>query len=99
MEERIDHMKYMDDMEQIPSDIMDKVIKEMNEYDPSKYTAVDVRQALSHEKCTVEDFKALLSPAAEDFLEEIAIRAKEETRKHFGNSVYRSEERRVGKEC
>ena len=88
MEERIDHMKYMDDMEQIPSDIMDKVIKEMNEYDPSKYTAVDVRQALSHEKCTVEDFKALLSPAAEDFLEEIAIRAKEETRKHFGNSVY-----------
>ena len=29
MEQRIDHMKYMDDMEQIPSDIMDKVIKEM----------------------------------------------------------------------
>lgn len=88
MEQRIDHMKYMDDMEQIPSDIMDKVIKEMNEYDPNAYTAVDVRQALLHDKCSIDDFKALLSPAAEYFIEEIAKKAQKETRKHFGNSVY-----------
>ena len=41
-----------------------------------------------HETCSTEDFKALLSPAAEPFLEEIARRAQAETRKHFGNSVY-----------
>ena len=35
MEERIDHMKYLPDMEQIDSDIPDRVIAEMNGYDPS----------------------------------------------------------------
>ena len=35
-----------------------------------------------------EDFKALLSPAAMPFLEEMAQRAKAETSKHFGNTVY-----------
>ena len=44
--------------------------------------------ALQHEFCTVEDFKALLSPAAEPFLEQMAQRARSETRKHFGNTVY-----------
>ena len=33
-------------------------------------------------------FKALLSPAAEPFLEEMAQRARLETSKHFGNTVY-----------
>ncbi len=43
---------------------------------------------MAHEKCTPEDFQALLSPAALPFLEEIAQAAQKETRKHFGNSVY-----------
>ena len=46
------------------------------------------RQALSHETCSAEDFKALLSPAALPHLEEMAARAKMETGKHFGNTVY-----------
>ena len=41
-----------------------------------------------HETCSVEDFKALLSPAALPHLEEMAARAKLETSKHFGNTVY-----------
>ena len=81
-------MKYLPDMEVLEnSDIMDKVISAKNNYDYDKYTAVDVRNALSHDTITVEDFKALLSPAALDFIEEIAQRAQKETRKHFGNSI------------
>ena len=87
MEERIDHMKYLPDMEQIDSDIPDRVIAEMNGYDPSIYTENDVRRALEHDEKTVDDFKALLSPAALPLLEEIAEAARVETKKHFGNSV------------
>ena len=85
---RIDHMKYLPDMEVLDSDVMDQVIAEMDSYDYDKYTAADVRTALSHEYRSVEDFKALLSPAALPFMEEIAQAAQIETRKHFGNSVY-----------
>lgn len=84
---RIDHMKYLPDMEVLDSDIMDRVVAEMDDYDYDKYTAADVRAALSHEYRTLEDFKALLSPAAQPFIEEIAQAAQLETRKHFGNSV------------
>lgn len=84
---RIDHMKYLPDMEVLDSDIMDRVVAEMDAYDYDKYTAADVRAALSHEYRTLEDFKALLSPAAQPFIEEIAQAAQLETRKHFGNSV------------
>ena len=87
MEERLDHMKYLPDMEQIDSDIPDRVIAEMNGYDPSIYTENDVRRALEHDEKTVYDFKALLSPAALPLLEEIAEAARVETKKHFGNSV------------
>ena len=80
-------MKYLPDMEVLDSDIMDRVVAEMDAYDYDKYTAADVRAALSHEYRTLEDFKALLSPAAQPFIEEIAQAAQLETRKHFGNSV------------
>lgn len=85
---RKDHMAYMPGMERIQSDVMEKVISQMNAYDSSQYTARDVQAALEHETCSVEDFKALLSPAAEPFLERMAKRAQLETGKHFGNTVY-----------
>ena len=85
---RIDHMKYLPDMEVLDSDIMDRVVGMMNEYDYSIYTEKDVRRALLHEHRTPEDLKALLSPAALPLLEEIAQAARIETKKHFGNSVY-----------
>ena len=87
IDENTDHMKYTDDMEAIDSDIMDRVIAEMNSYDADIYTAEDVKEALAAETCSVDNFKALLSPAALPFLEEIAQKAQKETRKHFGNSV------------
>lgn len=85
---RSDHMEYMEGMEQINSDIMKKVLSEMDSYDYSEYTAKDVKTALEHETCTIEDLKALLSPAAKPFLEQMAERARLETSRHFGNTVY-----------
>jgi 2-iminoacetate synthase len=85
---RKNHMEYLPDMDRIDSDIREKVMTQMQEYDYSKYTAKDVLAALEHESCSIEDFKALLSPAAEPFLEKMAQRARIETGKHFGNTVY-----------
>jgi len=85
---RKNHMEYLPGMEIIESDVCRQVMEQMDSYDYSRYTARDVRAALDHETCSVEDFKALLSPAAEPFLEEMARRARMETSKHFGNTVY-----------
>ncbi|MBR6419698.1 MAG: 2-iminoacetate synthase ThiH [Oscillospiraceae bacterium] len=85
---RTDPMAYMEGQEQIRSDICGKVMSQVESYDPSKYTAQDVRRAMQKETLSPEDLKALLSPAAEPFLEQMAERARIETRKHFGNTVY-----------
>lgn len=85
---RTDHMQYMEGMEAIKSDVRSEVMAHFDSYDYTRYTAADVRAALERESCTVEDFKALLSPAAEPFLEEMARRARLETSRHFGNTVY-----------
>ena len=85
---RTNHMEYMAGMEVIESDVCANVMAQMNSYDYSKYTAADVKAALEHDVCTIEDFKALLSPAAKPFLEQMAQRARLETSKHFGNTVY-----------
>lgn len=80
-------MEYMDGMEVIDSTMLDDVISAMNNYDYEKYTPRDVKNALSKDTLAPEDFAALLSPAALPYLEEMAQRARIETRKHFGNSV------------
>ncbi|MGN0586273.1 MAG: 2-iminoacetate synthase ThiH [Oscillospiraceae bacterium] len=85
---RTNHMEFMPGMEQISSDIRDKVMSSVNGYDYTKYTARDVKAALEHESCSADDFMALLSPAAEPFLEQMAQKARLESRKHFGNTVY-----------
>ena len=85
---RTDIMEYLPGMEVIHSDIRDKVLEAFESYDASKYTARDVQFALQHDTCSIEDFKALLSPAAAPFLEQMAAKAKIETGRHFGNNVY-----------
>lgn len=96
MEERKDikkvpanHMEYLPDMEILEdSDLMERVLKATEEYHPERFTEEDVRAALGKDTLSPYDFGALLSPAAQPFLEEMAQRAQLETRKHFGNSVY-----------
>ncbi len=85
---RKNHMEYLPGMEKIESDICEKVLSHMTAYDAEFYTEKEVWAALEHETCSIEDFKALLSPAAAPFLEEMARKAQMETRKHFGNTVY-----------
>ncbi len=88
-EGRTDHMAYLPDMEILEeSTILEEVIARMEAYDYDSYTAEDVMRALRADSRTPEDFAALLSPAAAPFLEEMAQRARLETRKHFGNSIY-----------
>ncbi|GAB6401188.1 2-iminoacetate synthase ThiH [Pseudocoprococcus immobilis] len=85
---RTDHMAYMEGMDQISTDIRDKVMSQVESYNEKVYTAADVQAALAHDVCSIEDFKALLSPAAQPFLEQMAEKAAVERRNHFGNSVY-----------
>ncbi len=84
---KYNHMEYMEGMEAIDSDIMDRVLAEMNAYDYNSYTPLDVERALNAPAINTEEFKALLSPAALPYLEQMAQRAKAETAKHFGTSV------------
>ncbi|MBR6372953.1 MAG: 2-iminoacetate synthase ThiH [Victivallales bacterium] len=85
---RKDIMEYLPGMEIIQSDTRQKVMERVAAYEPSQFTTRDVMRALEHEHCTIEDFQALLSPAAEPLLEQMATRARRETVRHFGNTVY-----------
>lgn len=83
------HMEYLPGMEVLEkSDLMDRVLKAAAEYRAESYTSEDVRAALGKETLSPYDFGALLSPAAQPLIEEMAQRAQQETRKHFGNSIY-----------
>ena len=85
---RTNHMEYLPGMEVIDSDVKDLVLKAVSEYDYNSYTVRDVELALSKDNCSVEDFKALLSPAAAPYLEQMARKAEKITAEHFGNTVY-----------
>ncbi len=77
---------YLPWMQRIDPEIGDAVLEAAEAFDPSVYTEDDVRRAIRSEP-SAEGFAALLSPAAEPMIEEIAVRAKQVTRDHFGNSV------------
>ena len=86
---KTDHMTYLKDMEVLSdSTIMEQVLEAMKHYDYNIYTAEDVKRALEKPNKGPQELKALLSPAAEPFLEEMAQKAQSETLKHFGNSIY-----------
>jgi len=60
-----------------------------NEISMSIYskTVQDVEMALCKQKRDLEDFKALISPAADDYLEQMAQLSYSSTRKRFGNTM------------
>jgi len=84
---RTDPMVYQPGMETITSDILDKVLKNVDNYDYSKVSAREVEEALKKDHLSIGDYGALLSPAATPYLEEMAKKAIIETRRHFGNSI------------
>lgn len=82
-----DHMEYMDGMDKTDHQIMSRVLEMTNKYDPSVFTSEDVRNVMFQENIGINGLKVLLSPAAQPYLEDMAFRAKQETAKHFGNTV------------
>ena len=88
VENKIDHLTYLPDMEQIDPSVRLQVEEAFTAYDPASFTEADVRAALEADTLTPHDFGALLSPAAEPFLEEMAQRARSEKRRFFGDNVY-----------
>ncbi|MCI5056639.1 MAG: 2-iminoacetate synthase ThiH [Flavobacteriales bacterium] len=50
-------------------------------------THQDVEFALSKHKLSLEDFKALVSPAAEPYLEQLAFRSQRLTQERFGKTI------------
>ena len=87
VKEFTDTEEYHEHMEQIESDILLNLQKYREKFDPWNYKEKDVLFALEKERLNIEDLGALLSPAAEPMIEMMASRAKEETRRFFGNSV------------
>lgn len=85
---RTNHMEYMPGMEKIDSDICKNVMAYADSYDYENYTGKDVERAIQQEIIGINELKILLSPAAEPYIEQMAERARIETRKHFGNTVY-----------
>ncbi|WP_163832857.1 2-iminoacetate synthase ThiH [Spartinivicinus ruber] len=50
-------------------------------------TTADVERALSRQRLALDDFQALISPAAEPYLEQMAQRSIQLTRQRFGNTM------------
>lgn len=67
--------------------IMDEVLSLYDKYDFNAFTDKDVKNALSKDRIDYYDYAALLSPAALPFLEEMAVKARQCTRRQFGNTI------------
>jgi 2-iminoacetate synthase len=62
-------------------------------------TTAEVAHALAKEKLDLEDFKALISPAAKPFLEEMAQKSSSLTKKRFGNTIQMYAPMYLSNEC
>jgi len=62
-------------------------------------TENDVLRALSNTKRDLEDFKALISPAAKPYLEEMAQLSRQLTKKRFGNTIQMYSPMYLSNEC
>ena len=78
----------------------------INQYDPQQLlaeinqkSAQDVERALAVERLTLEDFKALLSPVAENYLEAMAAKAHRITQQRFGKTILLYAPLYISNEC
>lgn len=82
-----DYMQHLPHMQEIKSEILNKVLTQVQSYDESQFSAKDVKNALNQTHLSIEHLKALLSSAAEDFIEELAFKSAKVKQKYFGNSI------------
>ena len=78
----------------------------INQYDPDQLladikakTSADVQRALAVERVGIEEFKALLSPAAELHLEALANKAHRITQQRFGKTILLYAPLYISNEC
>lgn len=81
-------MTYHPSMEKIDSDILRQVMAITAGYHYDNFTEADVWKAITTSNRSVNDFAALLSPAALSMLEAIAQAARAEKSRYFGNSIH-----------
>ena len=62
-------------------------------------TSEDVQYALAKDKRDLEDFKALISPAAKPYLEQLAQMSRMLTKKRFGNTIQMYAPMYLSNEC
>ncbi len=62
-------------------------------------TSKDVERAIISDHCSLEDFKAMISPAAEPYLEQMAYRSQQLTLKRFGKTIQMYIPLYVSNEC
>lgn len=84
---RRDCMTYLPFMEQLDSDMLECVLEQVARYDEKSFSADDVKRALQATSLQIEHLQALLSPAAEEFIEELAIKSASIKRKYFGSNI------------
>ena len=72
-------MSFLDEFKKYdPEEVLDRILSR---------TARDVEMALQAERPGIEDFQALISPAAESYLEPMAERSHKSTLQRFGNNI------------
>lgn len=69
------------------SEVLEKISWEQTTETIYAKTDTDVRRALAKQHCTVEDFMALISPAAESYLEVMARLSRHYTEERFGKTI------------
>lgn len=84
---RRDCMTYLPFMEQLDSNMLECVLEQVARYDERSFSADDVKRALQATSLKIEHLQALLSPAAEEFIEELAIKSASIKRKYFGSNI------------
>lgn len=79
---------YLEGQSRLDNVILNKILKERESADFSKFKPSDVISALKKDYKDLKDFKALLSPAASPFLEDMMWAAKEAKERYFGKNIY-----------
>lgn len=69
------------------SEVLEKISWEQTTEAIYAKTDTDVRRALAKQHCSVEDFMALISPAAEPYLEVMARLSRHYTEERFGKTI------------
>ena len=78
---------YLPDMDQISEEIPEKIEASYKEQEGRTITPSDVRAVLQKDRITPDDYYVLLSDAAEDFIDEMAVKARMLRRQYFGDNV------------